>query len=62
MFGSTERQFLVERQQKLQVFLDTILMEPLLSSRYEVKKFLDPSSYSENIYGTVPIGAHHKPM
>ena len=50
MFGSTERQFLVERQQKLQVFMDALLQESFLSSRYEVKKFLDPSNYTENVY------------
>ncbi|KAL5518156.1 hypothetical protein EMCRGX_G003842 [Ephydatia muelleri] len=52
LIGSSERQFLIERQQKLQVFLDALLHEPFLSSRYEVKKFLDPSNYTENIYDT----------
>eukprot|EP00731_Ephydatia_muelleri_P003666 Em0001g3666a len=35
---------------ELRVFLDALLHEPSLSSRYEVKKFLDPSNYTENVY------------
>ena len=38
---------LVEQLLQSQVFLDALLHEPSVSSRYEVKKFLDPSNYTE---------------
>ena len=41
----------MERQQGLQAYLDAVLKEPLLATRVEVKKFLDPANYSENFYG-----------
>ena len=50
-FGSTDRQFLVERQQGLQAYLDAILREPPLASTVEMKRFLDPHNYSVNFYG-----------
>jgi len=50
VFSNKERQFLVERQQGLQTYLEAILKEPLLSCTPEVKRFLDPHNYSDNFY------------
>ena len=55
-----ERHMLVELQQKLRVFLDALLHEPSLSSRYEVKKFLDPSNYTEMSTVLTRIRARHR--
>ena len=55
MFGNTDRQLLVERQQKLQQFLEAILADPLLGSYFEVKRFLDPHNYSVSFSGEVVV-------
>jgi len=36
-----------------QAFLDTVLCEPLLANTWEVKRFLDPTTYSDEPYGEV---------
>ena len=51
LFGNTDRQFLVERQQGLQVFLDKIQEEPVLRNHLAFKKFVDPANYSTDFYG-----------
>lgn len=51
MLRTLDPQFITEREQGLKVFLATILSEPHLSNRLEVKKFLDPKNYSGNFYG-----------
>lgn len=51
MFGNTERQFLNDRQQGLQEYLNAILKDPLLSNTLAIKRFLNPKSYSVNYYG-----------
>ena len=48
-----DREFIAERQRGLQVYLDYITQNPLLSSSEAVKKFLDPNSYSSNYTGEV---------
>lgn len=52
VFGNTERQFLNERQQGLQEYLNAILKDPLLSNTLAIKRFLNPKAYSVNYYGT----------
>lgn len=51
MFGNTERQFLNERQQGLQEYLNAILKDALLSNTLAIKRFLNPKAYSVNYYG-----------
>jgi hypothetical protein len=46
-----DRQFLVERQQGLQAFLDKIQEEPVLRNHLAFKKFVDPANYSIDFYG-----------
>ena len=51
VFGKADRQFLVDRQQKLQKFLEVLLADPLLLADIRVKRFLDPRNYSDNFQG-----------
>ena len=51
IFGNTDRQFLVERQQGLQIFIDKIQEEPVLRNHLAFKKFVDPANYSIDFYG-----------
>lgn len=48
LFNKMCREFIAERQQKLQEYLDQVLSEPLLSQCLAVKRFLDPNNYSQN--------------
>lgn len=48
LFNKMSREFIAERQQKLQEYLDQVLSEPLLSQCIHVKRFLDPNNYSQN--------------
>lgn len=47
VFGSKDKEVIAERQKGLHAFLDTVLCEPLFSSTWEVKRFLDPFTYSD---------------
>ena len=60
LFGANDRQFLIERQQGLQEFLNAVLTQPLFSSALEVKRFLDPQNYSDNFYGKACALARHR--
>ncbi|XP_030827988.1 PX domain-containing protein kinase-like protein isoform X2 [Strongylocentrotus purpuratus] len=48
VFGNMEREFIAERQQALQGYLNRILSHQLLSSCFLVKRFLDPTNYAPN--------------
>ena len=50
-----DRQFLIDRQQKLQTFLDTIQAEPVLRNHLAFKRFVDPDNYSTNFYGVCGV-------
>ncbi|GFS75201.1 PX domain-containing protein kinase-like protein [Trichonephila clavipes] len=52
MFGKLEREFVAERQQALQVYINFVLSHPWLSSSIHVKKFLDPNNYAFNFVET----------
>ncbi|KAF8769944.1 PX domain-containing protein kinase-like protein like [Argiope bruennichi] len=52
MFGKLEREFVAERQQALQVYINFVLSHPFLCSSVHVKKFLDPINYSFNFVET----------
>ncbi|XP_019627806.1 PREDICTED: PX domain-containing protein kinase-like protein isoform X1 [Branchiostoma belcheri] len=49
IFGNMEREFIAERQQGLQVFLNNITSHQLLSLSLIVRKFLDPTNYPESM-------------
>ncbi|KAG1661294.1 PX domain-containing protein kinase-like protein [Nymphon striatum] len=48
IFGNMEREFVAERQQGLQDFVNIILSHPVLSQNINVKRFFDPENYVEN--------------
>uniref|UniRef100_A0A2R5LNM3 Putative px domain-containing protein n=1 Tax=Ornithodoros turicata TaxID=34597 RepID=A0A2R5LNM3_9ACAR len=48
VFNKMNREFVAERQQKLQEYIDKVLAHPLLSVSVHVKRFLDPHNYSQN--------------
>ncbi|KFM76932.1 PX domain-containing protein kinase-like protein, partial [Stegodyphus mimosarum] len=52
VFGKLEREFVAERQQGLQAYINFVLSHLLLSSSIHVKRFLDPSNYSFNFVET----------
>lgn len=45
LIGNMERDFIAERQQALQKYLNAVLMNPILASSLTTKKFVDPDSY-----------------
>ncbi|XP_014671766.1 PREDICTED: PX domain-containing protein kinase-like protein isoform X2 [Priapulus caudatus] len=48
VFGNLDREFVAERQQGLQSYLDALAGHLMVSSNILVKKFLDPESYAIN--------------
>ncbi|XP_023239165.1 PX domain-containing protein kinase-like protein [Centruroides sculpturatus] len=48
VFGKLGREFVAERQQGLQQYMNTILSHPMLALSLPVKRFLDPENYSQN--------------
>lgn len=48
VFNKMNREFVAERQQKLQEYINRVLSHPLLSTCLPVKRFLDPHNYNEN--------------
>ncbi|XP_054719939.1 PX domain-containing protein kinase-like protein [Uloborus diversus] len=59
VFGKLEREFVAERQQGLQGYINFLLSHPMLAATIHVKKFLDPTSYSFNF---VEISLQHVSM
>lgn len=46
LIGNFDREFIAERQAGLQLYLNYILMNPILASSLPLKRFLDPENYS----------------
>ncbi|KRG04585.1 PX domain-containing protein kinase-like protein isoform X2 [Drosophila mojavensis] len=42
--------FIAERKEALQVYINTILMNPILASSLPAKRFVDPESYSQSFH------------
>lgn len=51
LFGNMRPDFIAERRQALQVYINTILMNPILASSLPAKRFVDPDSYSQSFHG-----------
>ena len=51
VFGNMGREFIAERQQSLQKYLNLILMHHLLSGSIYIKRFLDPTKYPTDLQG-----------
>ncbi|KAK7586235.1 hypothetical protein V9T40_004111 [Parthenolecanium corni] len=48
IFGNFDREFIVQRQNKLQKYMNQVLENLILSSSVWVKRFLDPENYCES--------------
>ncbi|XP_014285707.1 PX domain-containing protein kinase-like protein isoform X1 [Halyomorpha halys] len=46
--GNLNQKFIFERQTALQVYLDEVMIIPILALSFELKKFLDPFNYKNN--------------
>ncbi|KAK2185815.1 hypothetical protein NP493_222g05007 [Ridgeia piscesae] len=49
VFGNMDREFIAERQQGLQEYMNTILKTHLLANNLHVKRFLDEENYNSNL-------------
>ncbi|XP_022257560.1 PX domain-containing protein kinase-like protein [Limulus polyphemus] len=52
VFGNMGREFIAERQQGLQAYINAVLEHPMLANSLAVKQFLDPERYSCNFVET----------
>ncbi|XP_076330698.1 PX domain-containing protein kinase-like protein isoform X2 [Tachypleus tridentatus] len=52
VFGNMGREFIAERQQGLQAYINAVLENPMLANSLAVKQFLDPDQYSCNFVET----------
>ncbi|KAH8374446.1 hypothetical protein KR200_008889 [Drosophila serrata] len=50
IFGNMRPDFVAERKQALQVYINAVLMNPILASSLPAKRFVDPESYSQSFY------------
>lgn len=50
-FGNMRPEFIAERRQALQLYINTLLMNPILASSLPAKRFVDPDSYSQSFHG-----------
>ncbi|XP_011207308.2 PX domain-containing protein kinase-like protein isoform X1 [Bactrocera dorsalis] len=50
LFGNMRPDFIAERRQALQVYINTVLMNPILASSLPAKRFVDPDSYSQSFH------------
>lgn len=50
-FGNMRPDFIAERRRELQIYINTVLMNPILASSLPAKRFVDPDSYSQSFHG-----------
>ncbi|XP_053962468.1 PX domain-containing protein kinase-like protein [Anastrepha ludens] len=50
LFGNMRPGFIAERRQALQVYINAVLMNPILASSLPAKRFVDPDSYSQSFH------------
>ncbi|KAH8254476.1 hypothetical protein KR032_010365 [Drosophila birchii] len=50
IFGNMRPDFVAERKQALQVYINAVLMNPILASSLPAKRFVDPESYSQSFF------------
>ena len=51
VFGKMDREFIAERQQGLQTYLNVILAHRILANAFVTKQFLDRDNYRMNLKG-----------
>ncbi|XP_005182744.1 PX domain-containing protein kinase-like protein isoform X2 [Musca domestica] len=49
-FGNMRPDFIAERRRELQIYINTVLMNPILASSLPAKRFVDPDSYSQSFH------------
>lgn len=49
--GKMRPDFIAERRQALQEYINIVLMNPILASSLPAKRFVDPDSYSQSFHG-----------
>nr|AAL28862.1 LD23236p [Drosophila melanogaster] len=50
IFGNMRPEFIAERKQALQEYINAVLMNPILASSLPAKRFVDPESYSQSFH------------
>ncbi|XP_013099649.2 PX domain-containing protein kinase-like protein isoform X1 [Stomoxys calcitrans] len=50
LFGNMRPDFIAERRKALQLYINTVLMNPILASSLPAKRFVDPDSYSQSFH------------
>ncbi|XP_037827498.1 PX domain-containing protein kinase-like protein [Lucilia sericata] len=50
LFGNMRPEFIAERRQALQIYINTVLMNPILASSLPAKRFVDPDSYQQSFH------------
>ncbi|KAH8291018.1 hypothetical protein KR054_007801 [Drosophila jambulina] len=55
IFGNMRPDFVAERKQALQVYINAVLMNPILASSLPAKRFVDPESYSQSFHGAFRV-------
>ncbi|XP_002032841.2 PX domain-containing protein kinase-like protein isoform X1 [Drosophila sechellia] len=50
IFGNMRPDFIAERKQALQEYINAVLMNPILASSLPAKRFVDPESYSQSFH------------
>ncbi|XP_067632522.1 PX domain-containing protein kinase-like protein isoform X2 [Eurosta solidaginis] len=50
LFGNMRPDFIAERRQALQIYINAVLMNPILASSLPAKRFVDPDSYSQSFH------------
>ncbi|KAL9918285.1 PX domain-containing protein kinase-like protein [Glossina fuscipes fuscipes] len=50
LFGNMRPDFIAERRQALQQYINDILMNPILASSLPAKRFVDPDTYSQSFH------------
>ncbi|XP_037949454.1 PX domain-containing protein kinase-like protein [Teleopsis dalmanni] len=50
LIGNMRPDFIAQRRQALQIYINTVLMNPILASSLPAKRFVDPDSYSQSFH------------
>ncbi|XP_030372640.1 PX domain-containing protein kinase-like protein [Scaptodrosophila lebanonensis] len=49
-FGNMRPDFIAERKEALQIYINTVLMNPILASSLPAKRFVDPENYAQSFH------------
>lgn len=55
VIGNMRPDFIAERRQGLQEYINVVLMNPILASSLAAKRFVDPDSYSSPFHGEYQV-------